>query len=507
MASEEQPSRLAPPSPEEETEGRGAAVPPFAAVPPIDDEDDEDTPAADRTFWRSVREALVGSEQDYTRGSLRRSILLLAVPMVLEMSMESVFAVVDVFFVGKLGADAVATVGLTEGVLTLVYAIAIGLAMSTTAMVSRRIGEGDRRGAAVAAAQAIWIGVAVSAAVALVGIFFARDVLRLMGGSPELVEAGWGYPAVIFGGSATVVLLFLNNAIFRGAGDAAIAMRALWLANLINIALDPCLIFGLGPFPEMGLTGAAVATTIGRGIGVVFQLWVLFSGHGRVTVDRSALAIAPAVAGRLLKLSLGGVFQFLIATASWLGLVRILAIFGSTALAGYTIAIRIIIFAILPSWGLGNAAATLVGQSLGAGKPDRAERAVWQTGRYNMVFLTGLGVVFFVFARPLVGLFSDDAGVIAIAAACLRVVSIGYPVYAWGMVVVQAFNGAGDTYTPTWINLCCYWLFQIPLAYGLARATGLEERGVFVAILAAEAVLTAVSVMVFRRGKWKHRVV
>ncbi len=494
-------------APPDDEPSRSAGGPAPDAPPAAGSDDDEDTPAADRTFWRSVREALLGSGQDYTRGSLRRSILLLAVPMVLEMSMESLFAVVDVFFVGKLGADAVATVGLTEGVLTLVYAIAIGLAMSTTAMVARRIGEGDRRGAAVAAAQAIWIGVAVSAVVALVGVFFARDLLRLMGGSPELVAAGWGYPAVMFGGSATVVLLFLNNAIFRGAGDAAIAMRVLWLANLINIVLDPCLIFGWGPFPELGLAGAAVATTIGRGTGVLLQLWVLFSGHGRVALDRSSMLLSPVVAGRLLRLSLGGVFQFLIATASWLGLVRILAVFGSTALAGYTIAIRIIVFAILPSWGLGNAAATLVGQSLGAGKPERAERAVWQTGLYNMAFLSGLGLVFIVFARPLVGLFTDDPAVTAVAATCLRIVSFGYPVYAWGMVIVQAFNGAGDTYTPTWINLCCYWLFQIPLAWGLARATGLEEQGVFIAILAAETVLTGVSILVFRRGRWKHRVV
>lgn len=494
-------------APPDEEPSRSAGGPAPGAPPAAARDDDEDTPATDRTFWRSVREALLGSEQDYTRGSLRRSILLLAVPMVLEMSMESLFAVVDVFFVARLGADAVATVGLTEGVLTLVYAVAIGLAMSTTAMVARRIGEGDRRGASVAAAQALWIGVAVSAVVALVGIFFARDLLRLMGGSPALVEAGWGYPAVMFGGAVTIVLLFLNNAIFRGAGDAAIAMRALWLANLINIVLDPCLIFGWGPFPELGLAGAAVGTTIGRGIGVAFQLWVLFSGNGRVALDRSTMLLSPAVAGRLLRLSLGGVVQFLIATASWLGLVRILAVFGSTALAGYTIAIRIIVFAILPSWGLGNAAATLVGQSLGAGKPERAERAVWLTGRYNMYFLTGLGVVFIAFARPLVGFFTDDPGVIAVGATCLRVVSFGYPLYAWGMVIVQAFNGAGDTYTPTWINLCCYWLFQIPLAWSLARATGLEEQGVFIAILAAETVLTGVSILVFRRGRWKHRVV
>jgi putative MATE family efflux protein len=501
-----------PSSGEETSNPRGAPHPatdptaaPSAPATAFDDEEDDDASASGRGFWRSVWEAIAGSEQDYTRGSLDRSILLLAVPMVLEMSMESVFAVVDIFFVARLGADAVATVGLTEGVLTLVYAVAIGLAMSTTAMVARRIGERDERGAAVAAAQAIWLGLAVSAAVAVVGLFFARDLLRLMGGSPELVAAGWGYPAVMFTTSAAIVLLFLNNAIFRGAGDAAIAMRALWLANIINIVLDPCLIFGLGPFPELGLPGAAVATAIGRGTGVLFQLWVLFSGHGRVKLSAALMRFDPAVTRRLVRLSIGGVFQFLIATASWLGLVRILAVFGSAALAGYTIAIRIIIFAILPSWGLGNAAATLVGQSLGAGKPERAERAVWRSGYYNMLFLTGLGLVFFAFARPLVGLFSDSAEVIAVGAACLRIVSIGYPVYAWGMVMVQAFNGAGDTYTPTWINFGCYWLFQIPLAYTLARSTRLDENGVFIAILTAETLLTAVTILVFRRGRWKLR--
>lgn len=501
-SAEEDPShpRGAPPPAEE----AGAPHPP-AQAPPADDADDAGDLAAGRGFWRSVWEALTGSHQDYTRGSLGRSILLLAVPMVLEMSMESVFAVVDVFFVARLGADAVATVGLTEGVLTLVYAVAIGLAMSTTAMVARRVGERDERGAAVAAAQAIWLGLAVSAVVAIVGLFFARDLLRLMGGSPELVAAGWGYPAVMFSTSAVIVLLFLNNAIFRGAGDAAIAMRALWLANLINLALDPCLIFGLGPFPELGLTGAAVATAIGRGTGVVFQLWVLFSRQGRIKLSAAGMRFDRAVTLRLVRLSIGGVVQFLIATASWLALVRILALFGSAALAGYTIAIRIIVFAILPSWGLGNAAATLVGQSLGAGKPERAERAVWRSGFYNMIFLTAVGFVFVALARPLVGLFTADQEVTAVAATCLRVVSVGYPVYAWGMVMVQAFNGAGDTYTPTWINLGCYWLFQIPLAYGLARRTGLEENGVFIAILAAETLLTAVTILVFRRGRWKLR--
>lgn len=453
-----------------------------------------------------IRHALAGSpDEDFTRGSLPRAIALLAVPMVLEMSMESVFAVVDVFFVGRLGPDAVATVGLTEAVLTLVFAVAIGLSMATTAMVARRIGEKDREGAQVAAVQAIGIGVAVSVVVGVAGIVGAPDILRWMGGSPQVVAGGSGYTAVLLGGSATVVLLFLINGIFRGAGDAVIAMRSLWLANLINIVLDPCLIFGLGPFPELGVTGAAVATTIGRGTGVLYQLAALGSDRGRITIRRYQVRVNLAVTLRLLRISVGGILQFLIATASWVALVRILALFGSTALAGYTIALRIVIFVFLPAWGLSNAAATLVGQNLGAGRPERAEKSAWLTAIYNTVFLTGLGVVFLLFADPLVAVFTPDPAVRAVGARCLRIISLGYPFYAWGMVMVQAFNGAGDTNTPTVINFFCYWLFQIPLAYGLAHMTGLEETGVFVAVAVAESVLAVVGVLVFRRGGWKSR--
>lgn len=453
-----------------------------------------------------IRHSLAGSpDEDFTRGSLPRAIALLAVPMVLEMSMESVFAVVDVFFVGRLGPDAVATVGLTEAVLTLVFAVAIGLSMATTAMVARRIGEKDREGAQVAAVQAIGVGVAVSVVVGVVGIVGASDILRWMGGSPQVVAGGSGYTTVLLGGSATVVLLFLINGIFRGAGDAVIAMRSLWLANLINIVLDPCLIFGLGPFPELGVTGAAVATTIGRGTGVLYQLAALGSDRGRITIRRHQVRVNLAVTLRLLRVSVGGILQFLIATASWVALVRILALFGSTALAGYTIALRIVIFVFLPAWGLSNAAATLVGQNLGAGRPERAEKSAWLTAIYNTVFLTGLGVVFLLFADPLVAVFTPDPAVRAVGARCLRIISLGYPFYAWGMVMVQAFNGAGDTNTPTVINFFCYWLFQIPLAYGLAHMTGLEETGVFVAVAVAESVLAVVGVLVFRRGGWKSR--
>jgi putative MATE family efflux protein len=427
--------------------------------------------------------------------------------MVLEMGMESLFGIIDVFFVSKLGADAVAAVGLTDSLLTLVFAVAMGLAMATTATIARRIGEKDKAGAAVAAVQAIIIGIIVSVPVGLVGIFFTPTLFSLMGASPEIIAIGSGYGTTIIGGNVIIMLLFLINAIFRGAGDAAIAMRALWLGNLINIALDPCLIFGLGPFPEMGVTGAAVATNIGRGTAVLYQVWKLFGSNSRVKIERSQVRVDLRVMFRLLRISLGGMFQYLVATASWLGLVRIVAIFGSAAIAGYTVAIRIIVFALLPSWGVSNAAATLVGQNLGAGKPERAERSVWVTGFANMVFLGVVTVVFVIFAEPLVGIFTTDPAVVPYGVDCLRYVSYGYVFYAYGMVMVQAFNGAGDTYTPTVINLLCYWLFQIPLAYALAIPAGYGAQGVFLAITIAESILAVVGILAFRRGRWKERIV
>lgn len=457
-------------------------------------------------LWSSIRHALAGSpDEDFTRGRLPRAILLLAIPMMLEMSMESVFAVVDVFFVARLGPEAVATVSLTEAVLTLVFAVAIGLSMATTALVARRIGEKDREGAEIAAVQAIGVGLAVSVVVGLCGALGAPTILRWMGASPAVVAGGSGYTSVLLGGSITVVLLFLINAIFRGAGDAVVAMRSLWLANGINIVLDPCLIFGLGPFPEMGVTGAAVATTIGRGCGVIYQLAMLAGRHGRISVHGRQIRLNLQVILRLLRLSVGGILQFLFATAAWVGLVRIVAVYGSVALAGYGIAVRIIIFAILPSWGLSNAAATLVGQSLGAGDPDRAEKSAGLTAIYNTIFLTALGVIFLALADPLVGLFTPDPEVRAVGATCLRIISLGYPFYAWGMVIVQAFNGAGDTTTPSVINFVCFWLLQIPLAYALARMTTLNETGVFIAIAVSETVLTLFAVWLFRRGRWKTR--
>jgi putative MATE family efflux protein len=456
-------------------------------------------------LWRAVSDSFRGVQQDYTQGNIGRAITLLAIPMILEMSMESLFAVVDIFFVSKLGADAAAAVGLTESLLTIVYSLAIGLSMATTAMVARRVGEKDLAGARIAAVQAIALGVLLTVPIALAGSLWAPQLLRLMGAPESVVASGSGYTAIMFGGSFTVFLLFLINAVFRGAGDPAVAMRSLWLGNAVNIVLDPCLIFGWGPFPAMGVEGAAVATVIGRGVGVLYQIWSLRRGDSRIVLGLGDLRIDREVIVNLVRVATPAMFQFLIATASWLGLVRIIAGFGSSALAGYTIAIRIVIFAILPSWGLSNAAATLVGQNLGAERPDRAERSVWQTGLYNMVFLGLVGAVFLFFAEPILRFFTSDPEVLRYGVSCLRLVSCGFPFYAWGMVMVQSFNGAGDTWTPTWINLCCYWLFQIPLAWALAHPFGFEANGVFVSIALAESLLAVVGMVAFRRGRWKER--
>jgi putative MATE family efflux protein len=450
-----------------------------------------------------LREAVVGSQQDFTEGSIGRAIFLLAVPMVLEMMMESLFGVINVFWVAHLGKEATATVGITESLLTMVFAVAMGLSMATTATVARRIGEKDHHGASVAAVQAIILGVVTSIPVGIIAIVFAPQMFRLMGASEGVINNGAGYAQIILGGNVVIMQLFLINAVFRGAGDASIAMTVLWIANVINIILDPCLIFGLGPFPKLGVTGSAIATTIGRGVGVLFQLWVLFGQRGRVKLQRSGVRLDFKVMSRMLRISLGGMFQFLVATASWLGLLRIIAVFGDAAIAGYTVALRIIIFAILPSWGMSNAAATLVGQNLGAQKPARAERSVWVTGFANMCFLGAVAIVFIVFDEQLIGIFTTDPAVVPYGVSCLRFISYGYIFYAYGMVMVQSFNGAGDTNTPTLINLGCYWLFQIPLAYSLAIPLGFGAKGVFVAITIAESLLAVVSMIVFRRGKWK----
>ncbi len=453
-------------------------------------------------FWASLKESLRGTEQDFTEGSLHRAVGLLAVPMVLEMIGESLFAVTDAFFVARLGPDALAAVGLTESLLEIIYAVAVGLSMATTAMVARRIGEKNEKGAARAAVQSIVIGIAMAAVLGVAGAFFAPQLLGLMGASPETVAAGSGYTRMLYAGMATVLLLFLNNAIYRGAGDATTAMRALWIANAINLVLDPCLIFGLGPFPEMGLTGAAVATTIGRGTGVLYQFWGFRRG-GRIHIERKDLAVDPSVIGSLIRLSVGGVSQLLVTTASYVVLIRILAGYGSAVLAGYVVAIRTVIFIILPAWGLSNAAATLVGQNLGAKKPERAERAVWITGVWNMAFMAFVTILFVGFARPIVEVFTTDPEASPVGIEALTIISYGYVFYAWGMVMMQAFNGAGDTATPTRINVVCFWLFEIPLAYALAGPLGMGPAGVFWAIGLSYSLSAVVGLLLFRRGTWK----
>ena len=453
-----------------------------------------------------VREALVGSERDFTEGSLSRAVGLLALPMVLEMAGESAFAVVDAFFVARLGSAALAAVGLTESVLEIIYAIAIGLSMSTTAMVARRIGEKNERAAARAAVQAIAVGIATSLILGIAGIIWAPELLRLMGAEPETIALGTTYTRVMYGTMAVIVLLFLNNAIYRGAGDAAMAMRSVWLANAINIVLDPLLIFGPGPFPELGLTGAAVATTIGRGTAVAYQLWGL-SGGRRLRVRRADLRLDIVTIRRLLRISAGGVGQLLVSQASYVGLIRMLAGFGSAVLAGYVVAIRVVIFVILPAWGLSNAAATLVGQNLGARKPERAERAVYVTGTWNMLFMAIITVVFVAFAPEIIAPFLVDADSLAAGTSALRIISYGYMFYAWGMVMLQAFNGAGDTATPTKLNFVIFWLFQLPFAWTLSRSLGLGPEGVYWAIAVAYSLSAVVGVFLFRRGRWKEKAI
>jgi putative MATE family efflux protein len=457
------------------------------------------------SLWASIREALRGSHQDFTAGSLNRAILLLAIPMVLEMVLESLFAVVDVFWVGRVGANAVATVGLTESLMLLIFAIGMGLSLSTTAMVARRIGEKDPEDAAVAGVQAIILGLIVAIGLGVPAVIFAPQLLGMMGASPEIIATGSGYARIALGGSGVVVLLFLNNAIFRGAGDAAIAMRLLWVSNIINLILDPCLIFGWGPFPRMGVTGAALATFTGRGIGVLYQFYRLMRGTERIRVLRRQLRVNLQVIWRLIRVSLTGIFQFMIAQTSWIVLVKIISESGSDALAAYTIAIRIVIFVILPSWGLSNAAATLVGQNLGAKQPERAETSVWRTGLYNMIFLGGVGVLFLIFAPQAIHIFTHDPAVVPLAVTALRIVSTGNIGFAYGMVMLQAFNGAGDTLTPTIVNFFGFWMFEIPLAYWLTMHMGWHANGVYWSIVIAEGAVAVASILLFRQGKWKLR--
>jgi putative MATE family efflux protein len=463
-----------------------------------------------REFFQDLKEAIGGSERDFTKIPLSKAILLLSIPMVLEMIMESVFALVDIFFVSRLGADAVATVGITESLMTIIYAIGIGLSVGTTALVSRRIGEKRPEEASVAAVQAIFTGIVVSLVFSALGLFFAKDLLRMMGASEPTIEMGYMYPTIMLGGNTVIMLLFIINAVFRSSGDAAISMRVLWFANILNIILDPLLIFGIGPFPELGIKGAAVATNIGRGMAVVYQLYLLGKGNYRVKVRAAQVVIRIKDVVKLVKLSLGAIGQYIIATSSWIFLVWVVTGLGEEVVAGYTIAIRILLFALLPAWGLANAAATLVGQNLGAKQPDRAERSAWVVGIANMIFLGLVSVIFIAIPDVFIRFFIDEIAepvVMSSGVTCLRIVSFGFMVYALGQVMVNSINGAGDTATPVWINFVAFWLLEIPLAYVFTNVMGLHINGVCYAILIAESALTLIAIAVFRRGKWKLKMV
>lgn len=450
-------------------------------------------------LWEAIR----GEEKQYTTGSIRRAIVLLSIPMILEMAMESLFAVVDVFFVSRIGVEAVTTVGLTESVITIVYSLAWGVAMAATAMVSRRIGEGKPEEAARAAVQSIILALSLGLVLGISGFIFADDILRLMGAEEHVVRSGVLYTRISFASNVIILLLFLLNGIFRGAGDAAIAMYSLWIANAVNIVLDPLLIFGIGPFPEMGVAGAAVATSIGRGVGIAFQLYILFKGKSVVPIAMRHLRAHWPTIKRLINVSATGAGQFIIGSASWIFLMRIISLSGSDAVAGYTIAIRIIVFTILPSWGLANAAATLVGQNLGAGHPERAEASVWKAAWYNTAFLLSVSVVFIVFAPWLIRLFNQDPDVVQAGVLSLRIICTGYLFYGFGMVVTQAFNGAGDTRTPTLLNLLCFWAIEIPTGYLLAVVFDMGLPGVCWAVAGSEALLAVFSILLFKKGRWK----
>ena len=455
------------------------------------------------SIWTDIKEAIAGSDRDFTTDSIGKALFILSIPMVLEMLMESIFAVVDIFFVSKLGADAVATVGITESSMTLVYAIGMGLSTATTALVARRTGEKKSGKAGTVAFQAIVSGLVVSILIAIPGIIYAKDFLLLMGASEEMANKGYMFPAIMFGGNAVIMLLFIINAVFRSSGDAAISMRVLIFANLINLILDPLFIFGIGPFPELGLMGAAVATTTGRGLGVCFQFYLLFKGHKRIRLELHHLKIKLKVMMQLFKLSAGGILQNIIATSSWIALYRIISVLGSEVMAGYTISIRIVVFVLLPSWGLSNAASTLVGQNLGAKQPERAERTVWITAWANMILLGLVGIILIIFPESFIRLFINDPNVIANGAKSLQIISYGFVFYAFGMVLTQAFNGSGDTVTPTKLNFFSFWMIEIPLAYLLGIVLNLKIEGICIAIVVAESSLTLISWYFFRKGKWK----
>lgn len=455
------------------------------------------------SVFRLLIDALKGKEHDYTKGSLRTSAILLAIPMVLEMGMESIFAVVDIFFVASLGADAIAVVGLTEALITLIYAVAIGFSMGVTAVIARRIGEGEHELAALSAGQVLLIGCVISLIVATIGFGFSTELLQLMGASEQVIAQGKSYTQLMLGGSITIIYLFIVAAVFRGAGNAFIAMRALWLANAFNIVLDPCFIYGWGPFPELGVTGAAVATNIGRGAGACYLLYHLFKGDTRIQLLIKHLIFSSKESINLIKVSIGGILQFFIATASWVLLMRIVAQFGSEAVASYTIAMRIAMFSFLPAWGLSNATATLVGQNLGANNAQRAEESVWLTAKYNVIFMLSMGLILLLFAQNLVGVFTQEATVLKLATYTLQIIALGYPCYALGMIMTQAFNGAGDTITPTKINFVCFWLFQIPYAWFAANMLGFNSLGAATAVALAESLIALIAWWQFRKGKWK----
>ncbi len=454
-------------------------------------------------FFKYLKIAVTGKQEEFTSISIRRAVFMLSIPMILEMMMESIFAIVDIFYVSQVSVNAVATIGLTESVITLVYAVAIGLSMAATAVVARRVGEKDLPGASQAAVQAIFLGIAVAAIVSVIGIIYPKEILGLMGAEPDLIAEGYGYTQMLLGGNVTIMLLFLINAIFRGAGDASVAMWTLILSNGLNIILDPMFIFGFGPIPAYGVEGAAIATTIGRGTAVVFQLLILFYGWSRIKITFKDLVFRAKVMLNLVKISLGGIGQFLIGTSSWVFLMRIMADFGSEVLAGYTIAIRVMMFTLMPAWGMSNAAATLVGQNLGAGEPQRAEDSVWKTGKYTAIFMGVVSVIYLLFARNIVGWFSDEIEVVNNGALCLQVIAAGYIFYAYGMVIIQSFNGSGDTKTPTYINFVCFWLFQLPFAYLGAKTFGFGPKGVFWAITLAEVLIAVIGIIWFRKGHWK----
>ncbi|MGB5171250.1 MAG: MATE family efflux transporter [Eudoraea sp.] len=447
--------------------------------------------------------AITGKESNFTSGSIRKAVFMLSIPMILEMMMESIFAIVDIAYVSRVSVNAVATIGLTESVITLVYALAIGLSMAATAVVARRVGEKNLKGAREAATQAIFLGILIAMVIGVIGLIYAKEILALMGGESDLIAEGYGYTQWLLGGNITIVLLFLINAIFRGAGDASVAMWTLVLSNGLNIILDPIFIFGWGPVPEYGVMGAAIATNIGRGTAVVFQLMILFFGWSQIKLNLKDLVLRIGVMVNLIKVSIGGIAQFLIGTSSWVFLMRLMSEFGSEVLAGYTIAIRVMMFTFMPAWGMSNAAATLVGQNLGAKQPERAEKSVWITGKYNAIFMLSVSVIYLLFAEQIIRLFTGVENVVSNGALCLQIVASGYLFYAYGMVISQAFNGAGDTKTPTKINLIAFWVFQLPFAYLAAITFELGALGVFLAITLAEVLLSIIAIWWFRKGLWK----